>query len=212
MEQDNEQHSFSHLCLLKFFRRFFTMKKLSSIILSLIMMISISVPAMAAEVPEEKTPVTLYTTNCETTETDHGFIVTMDLVQKSETDERLVVPVGIAKFDIRINSSNTGGEGRWEVTLSNDDFVKGVDGEMVVKQDWIGPYNPVSARMYVDEYYSYGTLYKTARGVEYFYFDDNEVFDDSKNIIFQWRDFKVTGVTDDYWIRNGEKQGEIGDF
>lgn len=33
---------------------------------------------------------------------------------------------------------------------------------MIVKQDWLGPYNPVCAEMTVNEYYSYGTLYKTA--------------------------------------------------
>lgn len=188
------------------------MKKILSFGLALVMMLSMCVTAMAADESTNNSPITLYTANCETTETDKGFVVTMDLMQESDGKERLLVPVGIAEFDIRINSTNTGGEGRWKVTLANDDFVKGVDGDMIVKQDWFGPYNPVCAEMTVDEYYTYGTLYKTARGVEYFTFDDNEVFDDSERIIFQWKNFKVTGVIDDYWITNGEKQGKISDF
>lgn len=191
------------------------MKKVISIILSLVMLLAVNTTAFAAEITNNtssRETITLYATNYETTETEQGFIVTADLMQESDGVERLLVPVGIAKFDIRIDSTNTGGEGRWTITLANDDFVKGVYGEMIVKQDWFGPYNPVCAEMTVNEYYAYGTLYKTARGVEYFTFNDDEVFDDSENIIFQWRDFVVTGVTDDYWITNGEKQGEIGDF
>lgn len=191
------------------------MKKLVSVILSLIMLMSVCTTAFASEISGTTTEngfVTLYATNYETTETEHGFVVTADLVQSSSDTERLIVKVGEATFDIRINSTNTGGEGRWKITLTNDDYVKGVSGDMIVKQDWFGPYNPVCAEMSVYEYYAYGTLYKTAQGVEYFTFDDNEVFSDEDNIIFQWKDFVITGVSDDYWITDGEKQGEIGDF
>lgn len=188
------------------------MKKIISLGLLIVMMFSISIIITATDFYENSSPIALYSVNCDTKETENGFTVTMDLVQKDETNEKLVINAGSAKFDIRINSSNTGGEGRWTVSLYNDDFIKGVDGEMIVKQDWVGPFNPVSARMYVCENYYYGTLYKTARGVEYFTFSNDEVFDDSKNIIFQWRNFKVTGVMDDYRIIDGEEQGEVGDF
>ena len=48
---------------------------------------------------------------------EDGFQVRVELVE--QTDERLWVPAGIATFDIKINSSKTGGHCDWNVALSN---------------------------------------------------------------------------------------------
>lgn len=168
--------------------------------------------ANAAEVSttEEQTIVELQAVNPTVTEQEDGFLVRVDLVE--QTNERLYVPVGIAEFDITINSSNTGGTCNWDVTLSNGDLIKGVYGNFVIKQDLFGPYNPVYADVDVKVTYSTNALYSVAHGARSFAFGAYEKLDEDENIIFQWRDFSVSGVKNTYKITNGEKQGEIGDF
>lgn len=43
-------------------------------------------------------------------------------------------------------------------------------------------------------------------------FGDYEKLDEDENIIFKWYDFSVSGVKHVYYVTDGEKQGEIGDF
>lgn len=191
------------------------MKKVVCLILSVIMLLSVSSTAWATEISDitsEKSEVKLYAVNPSAAKTEQGFIATADLVQASSGNEKLIVKVGYATFDVRFDSTNTGGEGRWTIVLTNGDFIKGVYGEMIIKRDWFGPVNPVLDTATVSEYYSAGALYQSARGVEYFTFKNGQDFDATDNFIFQWRNFKVTGVTDNYRITNGEKQGEFGDF
>lgn len=190
-------------------------KRLLALLLSVVTILggfAFPLTANAAEVStaEEQTVVELQAVNPTVTEQEDGFLVRVDLVE--QTNERLYVPVGIAEFDITINSSNTGGTCSWDVTLANGDLIKGVYGKMVVKQDLFGPINPVYARMTVSQTYSTGTLFSSAHGSESFAFGAYEKLDEDENIIFQWYDFSVSGVKNVYTISNGEKQGEVGDF
>lgn len=188
------------------------MKKFISVILSVFLLFSISGTAFASETanePSTKEPITLYAANYKTIETEQGFVVTVDLFCENSKTKGLSIQKGVASFDCRINPTNTGGEVHWRVTLNNGDLVKKVDGELIIKEDWFGPYNPVCANMTV-KFSGLGALYYKTDGVEYFTFP--EAFDDDKNLIFQWKNFVVTGVTEMYYVINGEQQGEVSDF
>ena len=190
-------------------------KRLSALFLSVVTVLSVfvfPVTGSAAEVGEQdqRSVVELQAVNSTVTPQEDGFQVRVELVE--QTDERLWVPAGIATFDIKINSSNTGGHCDWNVALSNGDLIKGVYGTMEVKQDLFGPFNPVWAKMKVRQTYTTGTLFGEAHGSEDFAFGDYEKLDEDENIIFKWYDFSVSGVKHVYDVTDGEKQGEIGDF
>lgn len=189
-------------------------KRVVSLFLSVAMLLgtfvfSASATTSNTDILDSRPIVELQAVNQRVMSTDDGFIVTVDLVEDSNA--RMDVLAGYCIFQIKINSSNTGGTCSWTAKLSNGDFITGVKGKMTVLQDIFGPFNPVYAKMTVDASYL-GTLYDTVYGSESFEFGYGEVLDEDENIIFEWYDFVVYGIEQIYTITNGDIQGEIGEF
>ncbi len=189
------------------------LKKIVSLFMAVVCFASFTVNSLALEIKEQSVQEELVLENSFTEKTEEGFKITADIVKiNPNSSERLKVVVGWATFNIKINKTCTGGQANWDIVLSRNESITAVNGKMIIKQDIFGPFNPVLETMTVSERYSINTLYGSAHGVEYFTFDDDSEFDENSNIIFQWKNFTVSTVSDGYSIENGSDQGDLGDF
>ncbi len=193
------------------------------VIISVLLCGSISFTSLAAtsagqeNSSAEKVVIPLKMVNFEGRKVDVGYEYTCDLVQETQSSSDTVSPqaigwikVGNASFRLILSPDNGIGYADWKFTLTNADFIKGVSGKFYVKKDLFGLYNPVLAEATVSEWYSYGTLYKLAQGSESFKFPGDVSY--NQNVIFQWRNFYITGVTGNYSVTNGESQGKVSDY
>lgn len=186
------------------------MKKLalvfSMLALMMCMLFGTTVGSASAATSEDSTSIPLYIENETITTTNESITFSADLMLDS--DSKAIVLSGTFYTTIYIAEDNRIGEIWWTVTL-NSDFIKSVTGTVIVKRDWFGPVNPVLCTRSV-KFYEYQTFFSSARDiVEY---DLGKSYKDSDNLIFQFTDFHVQGVYNDYTVGYREVQKEIRDL
>lgn len=186
------------------------MKKLLTVFVSLFLGLSTFIGStciVASAQTIESEPVLLYANDIQTIyEDDH---VSFRINLYNDENSKAIEPVIAIVFSPYIYSDNMNGEITWTATLTKEP-IKGVSGTIYIKRDWFGPFNPLLDTLIVSEYYSTGTLFNTANGVEYFSLGDS--YKDSDNFIIQAQNFCIHGLAEDYYVIIGELQAELKDF
>lgn len=191
------------------------MKRLFTIFLSLIMMLSLhtTVFAETKEYSENMNDTKIHHAEIEMkdiSETEKGYRINFELTEEdSILRKRITVAYGY--FDIDIYSDNASGRVGWSVTLTNADMVTGVDCYIAIRKDLLGLYNPLVADAYIKEKYEINTMYISQDGEEPLTFL-SETLTDNQAIIVEWIDFVIFGVNEVYYINDGNVQGKVSQF
>ena len=200
------------ICIFNLDRKEEKMKKhfklITTITLAIVLVLSATLTAFDEDNFNNiaKPEIELYAENQSVLYTDDGYSIIVDLYEKNHST-RAIKLVGTATFTLKWSNLLNELEAKWVIRLTNNDKIRSVSGEMILKKDILGPINPTLAEMTVAEWYSYGTKFSKAEGTEYAIASEDIDFDD--NYIFQWRDFYVEGVEDMYYVTDGERQGEF---
>lgn len=195
------------------------MKKLLSFVFSLFLLTCLSVPVIAIDdnSPSGSIEGSDVMDVPTITENEEGELaIRGDIYQQiTENDtgkERLkyYIAVGTYEFNLRFLLENGVADVNWYINLTNGDYIKGVKGTFILKEDYFGPYNPEIDTAEVDEYY-FNTRPGEKHSQETFSLRGADLTSDSA-VIFQWEDFEITGGADDYFIRDNEQQGKVSEF
>lgn len=180
-------------------------KKLMSLILTFVMVLAMSVPAYAAEAVAEvaQTPV-LASELREPTVTfeDGAMTVNGEIYQRASDGEGRFIyflPVGTYDFTFRPFLDNGYGEAEWRITLTNGDYIKGVEGGFSLWIDVLGPFNNFLDSEDVDEYYAFDAFLGTRQSSVALAMIDMDLNYDTA-IIFEWDMFTIQGGSEDYII------------
>lgn len=197
------------------------MKKLLSFVFSLFLLACLSAPTFAIDGDFSNGSIEgseVMDTPSITINDEGELAIRGDIYQQiteTETDsgkERLkyYIAVGTYEFNLRFLLENGLADVDWYINLTNGDYIKGVNGTFILKEDYFGPYNPEIDTVEVDEYY-FNTRPGEKHSREAFSLIGADLTNDSA-VIFQWEDFEITGGADDYVIRDNEQQGKVSEF
>lgn len=193
-------------------------KKLISLLMTVVLVLSISVPASAVVVDGDDAQVAIPASeiqnNVNVTYEDGAMIINCAIYQETTGDNARIkyyVPVGEVDFELRPLLGNGVADARWRIELMNGDYIKGVTGTFYLWKDVLGPFNNFLDSATVNEYYQYDAMLGARQSMEALRLDESEVDYDTA-IIFEWEDFEVQGGAANYVIFDGNQQGDLRDF